>query len=281
EWLCGKPPFSGNMWEIWHQHMHTAPPPLRPMRPDLPPKIEEVVRRALAKNPQDRFVSIQAFARALVRANHTSIPFDEDATQATVPLRAIPNVSTSIPLPHTAPFPSQSNQSVQVLSSVQTLTLPKPLPASALQNQNRERLLRRVRSFWITGVLEQSLHGAALLALGLQEQPDAVTNPWHLIVQHPQCVPQPLPAGTRVVQVYDASDGELLILGAPGSGKTTLLLELARDLLQRAERDEHHPMPVVFNLSTWSLKQQRLTTWLVDELNGKYLVPRKLGQALV
>jgi hypothetical protein len=81
--------------------------------------------------------------------------------------------------------------------------------------------------------------------------------------------------------VYDASDGELLILGAPGSGKTTLLLELARDLLLRAEHDEHHPLPVVFNLSSWSLKQQRLTAWLVEELNSKYQVPRKLAQALV
>jgi hypothetical protein len=38
------------------------------------------------------------------------------------------------------------------------------------------RLLQRVRTFWITDVLEQSLHGAALLALGLQEQPDSETS---------------------------------------------------------------------------------------------------------
>src|SRR5215831_17692787 len=88
-----------------------------------------------------------------------------------------------------------------------------------------------------------------------------------------------LPAGTRISQVYDAAEGELLILGAPGSGKTTLLLELARDLLSRAEQDEHHPLPVVFNLSSWATKHLPLTEWLVEELNRIYQVPRKLGQA--
>ena len=79
------------------------------------------------------------------------------------------------------------------------------------------------------------------MALGLEEQPDAVANPWHLVLQYPNTAPLPLPGGTRIKEVYDDADGELLILGAPGSGKTTLLLELARNLLERAERDEEHP----------------------------------------
>ena len=73
----------------------------------------------------------------------------------------------------------------------------------------------------------------------------------------------------------------MLILGAPGAGKTTLLLELARDLLERAERDEQHPMPVVFNLSSWATKQQPLIDWLVEELNIRYSVSPKLAQAFL
>src|SRR5436853_4997432 len=71
EWLCGKLPFRGTMWEIWQQHLYTAPPPLHTIRPELPLVLENVVLRALAKKPQDRFVSIQAFARALARASQT------------------------------------------------------------------------------------------------------------------------------------------------------------------------------------------------------------------
>ena len=75
--------------------------------------------------------------------------------------------------------------------------------------------------------------------------------------------------------------GSLLILGAPGSGKTTLLLELARDLLTRAEQDKEQPIPVVFPLSTWAEQRLPLSEWLVDELSKRYDVPRKIGQAWV
>ena len=152
---------------------------------------------------------------------------------------------------------------------------------SAMTQQNRRRMLRKVRDFWISGVLEQSLHGASLLALGLHERRDAVANPWHLVLHQPEQAAAPLPPGTSISQIYDAVDGELLILGEPGSGKTTLLLELARTLLQRANEDEMYPIPVVFNLSSWGQKQRSLNDWLVEELYSKYQVPRKLAQSWV
>jgi hypothetical protein len=43
---------------------------------------------------------------------------------------------------------------------------------------------------------------------------------------------------------------------------------LARDLIERAEQDEGHPIPVVFNLSSWAEKQRPLQEWLVHELMG-------------
>jgi hypothetical protein len=154
-------------------------------------------------------------------------------------------------------------------------------PVPPPSQQNRQRLLDRVRTFWIKDVLEQSLYDAVLIALGLQGQPDAVANPLRPYLQQPDQQAQPLPPGIRIRQVYDDADGELLILGEPGSGKTTLLLELARDLLDLAKSDETFPMPVVFNLSSWAVKRQPFTDWLIEELNTNYQVPRKLGQAWV
>ena len=58
------------------------------------------------------------------------------------------------------------------------------------QNQNRQRLIHRVYSFWITGVLEQSLEGAALIELDLQEMPDAVANPWKQVVPTISRIPE-------------------------------------------------------------------------------------------
>ncbi len=158
-----------------------------------------------------------------------------------------------------------------------------PSSLSHVERQNRTILLKRVREIWIDGVLDPSLHQQALIALDLQDQPDALDNPWHLQVQETNRPPRLLPAGTSIVQVYDEADGRLLILGKPGVGKTTLLLALARVLLERAERDRHQrmPVPVVFHLSSWAEKCLPLHKWLIEELWTKYTIPHNIGKAWV
>ncbi len=155
------------------------------------------------------------------------------------------------------------------------------VPLSPPHRQNRMRMLKQVRTIWIDGLLTQSLHHAASIELYLQDRPDVLANPWQLQYQELDQVPQSLPDGTTIVQVYDHADGELLVLGEPGAGKTTLLLELARTLIERAEQDERFPMPIVFNLSSWAEKRQSLSVWLVEELWMKYQVPRKIGQGWI
>jgi DNA polymerase III delta prime subunit len=145
----------------------------------------------------------------------------------------------------------------------------------------RHIMLERVRDFWISGVLEQSLHGVARIEPGLVEQPDAVERPWEPIVRQHGRGPQPLAANARIGEIFDELGEALLILGGPGSGKTTLLLELANELLDRATRDATHPIPAVFNLSSWAAQRKPLAEWLVDELNLRYDVPRKVGRAWV
>ena len=155
------------------------------------------------------------------------------------------------------------------------------VPLSLLDRQNRTRMLRQVRAIWIDGLLKQSLHHAARIELSLQDRSDVLTNAWQLQYQELDQVPQSLPDGTTIAQVYESVNGELLILGEPGAGKTTLLLELTRTLLEQAEKDELLPMPIVFNLSSWAEKRQPLHTWLEEELWMKYQVPRKIGNAWV
>jgi GTPase SAR1 family protein len=168
----------------------------------------------------------------------------------------------------------------RIIEQQQALAHP-PIPLSPLNRQNRMRLLKQVRVIWIDGLLTQSLHQAARIELHLQDRPDVLANPWQLQVQELHQVPQVLPNGTTIVQVYDRADSELLILGEPGAGKTTLLLELTRTLLERAEQDEQLRMPIVFNLSSWAEKRLSLSAWLVEELWTKYRVPRKIGQSWV
>jgi len=144
--------------------------------------------------------------------------------------------------------------------------------------RNRPAMLQNVRNCWVKGMLEQSLYAVARLELGLTIQPDAVEDVWNVLVQRPEQTPQPLPPGTRISTAFDDFGHALLILGAPGTGKTTLLLELTKDLLARAEQEPNHPVPVVFNLSSWAVRQSPLAAWLVDELCERYYVPRKHAQ---
>jgi hypothetical protein len=54
-----------------------------------------------------------------------------------------------------------------------------------------------------------------------------------------------------LLELFDAMDRQLVVLGAPGSGKTTLALLLGDLLYRRAEADAGSPVPVLFELSRW------------------------------
>ncbi len=141
-------------------------------------------------------------------------------------------------------------------------------------------MLARVRGD-VERQLKDSLQGIALIALGLEDRPEAVPDRWgQLLQEHGRTQLIPMSART-IVEVFDMHDGELLILGAPGAGKTTILLDLARVLIARAEQDDALPMPIIFHLSSWAAKRPPLADWLVDELADKYDVPRKLAQSWV
>lgn len=69
EMLAGAPPFrrDEDMALLW-AHQYDPPPPVTSLRPDLPPGVDEVLARALAKAPEDRWGSCLEFTGALRRA---------------------------------------------------------------------------------------------------------------------------------------------------------------------------------------------------------------------
>lgn len=70
EKLSTHPPFSGSAKEILAQHLYSKPPSLRKFVPSISSYVDEVIMTALEKNPQNRFVSIAAFAKAFEQASH-------------------------------------------------------------------------------------------------------------------------------------------------------------------------------------------------------------------
>ncbi len=68
ELLTGRSPFTGTALQLMYQHLHTPPSPPSILNPRLSSTIDQVILRALAKHPADRFPSITAFAQALRQA---------------------------------------------------------------------------------------------------------------------------------------------------------------------------------------------------------------------
>ena len=70
EMLTGRKPFDGDLFAVMHQVQSAAPPPPSGFVA-LPPTLEAVLLRAMAKQPADRFHDAAAFAAALAEALHT------------------------------------------------------------------------------------------------------------------------------------------------------------------------------------------------------------------
>jgi serine/threonine protein kinase len=91
EWLSGDRPFHGSFTELCTQHMFASPPLLRESVPEISLQVEQVVHKALAKEPHQRFESVKTFANALIqasqseKANFVSQKPNNDLLQSSLP----------------------------------------------------------------------------------------------------------------------------------------------------------------------------------------------------
>lgn len=183
-------------------------------------------------------------------------------------------------------------------------------PIPVRPNADRD-LLEAVRQL-VESRLKAQLHHHVKLNLSKETQPEQV--PWGMEVKVAIAQPsQLLPPETTIAQVFDQCSGRLLILGEPGAGKTTSLLDLALELVARAEADSQQRIPVLVDLSDWqptapevtsmwgrvafrragfSQKNHRddrpeqlpawsIADWLVAKVREKYgFTPQQIGQWL-
>jgi len=171
-------------------------------------------------------------------------------------------------------FPKKEEGEVKKTINIQPLTI-EEATSSAIQMEERsglQILMHKVRNFWVKGVLEQSLQHSALLELGLTQMPGMVDSPFGST---------PISPDQSLGEVFNEIGRSLLILGEPGSGKTTMLLTLAKELIIQYKNAPGFPLPVIFNLSSWTQTTNDLPGWLADELSTKYLIPRKIGASWV
>lgn len=125
EWLSGRAPFQGSVVRLGIEHLHTPAPPLRQQVPELSPAVEQVVLKALAKDPQQRFRTITEFAEALERASQV--------VQAPVVISPIEEGQVSSSSPDMPTVLAESVQEEYVASrEVMPLQYAEPEPATLL-----------------------------------------------------------------------------------------------------------------------------------------------------
>ena len=109
--LTGSPMFgNSNPAVVIGRHLNAPPPRLADFRPDLAP-LDPVLDKALAKNPQDRFLSCTDFANALQRAVDGSRPLPPLVPAPAPPLGPPVRPPAAMPVPprqqqHTAMLPA-------------------------------------------------------------------------------------------------------------------------------------------------------------------------------
>ncbi|MBV9688961.1 MAG: protein kinase [Ktedonobacteraceae bacterium] len=220
EWIAGRRPFEGTAAEVTMQHMMKPPPSLVAQAPTLSRAVDEVVLKALAKDPKDRFVTVQDFAAALEQATR-QVP---DIFPSFIPNQSLP---PAIPDVHST---SPIGSSEQVLSPYPSI-LPAPLshhspPRVSQQvtspSPSEPSLLPPVTEVGSTG------QSALLTPPAANQVPASPSVPYasellpaaQSFVQPPGQVLQPPPAAHRSNQPQ-----------GPSKMKTTLLIGLACVLL--------------------------------------------------
>lgn len=159
ECLTGKLPFTSiDLVGLMSQHLTEAPPLLSNYQSGLPPSLEKMVNRALAKNPQDRQASMDDFYAELLASSK------EPPKAMTVGTSGAPVISTT-----------SDKIQARNLELRQTISEQTPLPVPVTPSYSQSRLPRSspdipgwLTAFsWLQILLPYLLVGLLLTAMGL------------------------------------------------------------------------------------------------------------------
>jgi hypothetical protein len=149
EALAGRQPFKGDTAVATAaQRLESAPTPLRSLRPDIPRGLDSVVMRAMARDPQDRFVSSGALADALAAfADH------DPSHTAALPLATMHRAASG-----RAPAPTSSSSASWAQESA---------AVHERERSARSESFLRTEGRWLLAVLVLLGVAAALIGLAM------------------------------------------------------------------------------------------------------------------
>jgi serine/threonine-protein kinase len=160
ECITGQKPFAGSStYELLHSIVTAPFATPRSLRGDVPPELEAAILRAMHRDPDARFPSVQAFGRAVLRfASEKTRAWWREDFELTPSVRTPPGSHTTEPPAEPAEEPETAPTSNSLIGA----TLPEPggTPRGPLVVRAR----RRSRVVW-TAVLSAATLAAATVAL--------------------------------------------------------------------------------------------------------------------
>jgi serine/threonine-protein kinase len=74
EMVTGKPPFTGpNPFQVINDRLVNHPVPPREINPEIPPQLQEIIYRALEREPAKRYANAREFARDLAHPEEVTV----------------------------------------------------------------------------------------------------------------------------------------------------------------------------------------------------------------
>lgn len=193
EMLAGRVPFEAdNTVTVLHMHIHTPPPPV----PGITPRLQAVLDRALAKNPEDRYRTSQEMANDFYRG--IGMATQVENIREPYPLKAEP---TEVP-PSTKPEPLPAARlQPESQPSPKRESRADPAPVS---KPSRSRLWIGVGLFALVSLSVLGFVASRLLSKGtFLSKPTEMLSP---VIMNTSVSPQPvqttqLPAADRMVLI--------------------------------------------------------------------------------
>jgi serine/threonine-protein kinase len=222
EMLTGRPPFEAdNDVGMAFKHINEPPTPPRQLNPMIPPQLERIVLRALAKNPAARFTSAAEMEQAL--RNYAAF-----GAQATAAVPQVPR-----PAPAVAVVPSVAPRSAPAVA-------PPPPPQATLQSYRGGGLSSSSCLTWVLGVVALLLllgatvfvlNGGLPLGFGATPTPNLGGQPTFIAPTPQRATPVPTATGVPL------SDTPVPPSATPAPTNTPVVLALAPDVTSRTLQD--------------------------------------------
>jgi WD40 repeat protein len=258
EWLCGARPFQGSFAEIAVKHTLAPPPSLREKVPDLPPAVEEVVVKALAKDPQQRFENVQIFALALEKAFGkelaspsvvTGVPTTEIQTSSPANTIVLPGLETS-------------EESFATVQSLPPDLVPSPPTTSA---QNATSALQQPETTSLPSQIQHSRISRRGVVIGLASLAAVgLVGGGVALVTHLQTPSNPVQMQTKTLFTYsEHSDWVWSVAWSPVSERIASASADATaqvwDAANGDHPDVHHQSDTVYAVA-WSPEGKRIAS---------------------